>query len=99
MREYDVFSNLTGTFLEDMAEAGYPPETLDTVLCTHLHLDHCGWNTHKVDGKWVAIRAELTAADLAHTVHAHPTLAEAWMEAAHVLMGEHIHSAPPRKQS
>jgi dihydrolipoamide dehydrogenase len=47
----------------------------------------------------VAIRAELTAADLAHTIHAHPTLAEAWMEAAHVLMGEPIHSAPPRKSS
>jgi dihydrolipoamide dehydrogenase len=47
----------------------------------------------------VAIRAELTAADLAHTIHAHPTLAEAWMEAAHVLTGEPIHSAPPRKQS
>jgi dihydrolipoamide dehydrogenase len=47
----------------------------------------------------VAIRAELTAADLAHTVHAHPTLAEAWMEAAHALMGEPIHSAPPRKSS
>jgi dihydrolipoamide dehydrogenase len=46
----------------------------------------------------VAIRAELTAADLAHTIHAHPTLAEAWMEAAHALMGEPIHSAPPRKQ-
>ena len=45
----------------------------------------------------VAIRAELTATDLAHTIHAHPTLAEAWMEAAHVLMGEPIHSAPPRK--
>ena len=45
----------------------------------------------------VAIRAELTAAELAHTVHAHPTLAEAWMEAAHTLMGEPIHSAPPRK--
>jgi dihydrolipoamide dehydrogenase len=47
----------------------------------------------------VAIRAELTAAELAHTIHAHPTLAEAWMEAAHVLMGEPIHSAPPRKSS
>lgn len=52
-REYDVFSNLQGTFLEDLAAAGYPRETIDTVLCTHLHLDHCGWNTHKVDGKWV----------------------------------------------
>jgi dihydrolipoamide dehydrogenase len=47
----------------------------------------------------VAIRAELTAADLGHTIHAHPTLAEAWMEAAHVLTGEPIHSAPPRKSS
>jgi len=47
----------------------------------------------------VAIRAELTAADLGHTVHAHPTLAEAWMEAAHVVTGEPIHSAPPRKEA
>jgi dihydrolipoamide dehydrogenase len=47
----------------------------------------------------VAIRAELTAADLGRTIHAHPTLAEAWMEAAHVLLGEPIHSAPPRKSS
>ena len=46
----------------------------------------------------VAIRAELTAAELARTIHAHPTLAEAWMEAAHVLTGEPIHSAPPRKE-
>ncbi len=28
----------------------------------------------------VAIRAELTAADLGHTIHSHPTLAEAWMK-------------------
>ena len=47
----------------------------------------------------VAIRAELTAADLAYTIHAHPTTAEAWMEAGHALMGEPIHSAPPRKQA
>ena len=52
-REYDVFSNLQGSFLEDLTAAGYPAETFDTVLCTHLHLDHCGWNTKLVDGKWV----------------------------------------------
>ena len=52
-REYDVFSNLQGTFLEDLAAAGCPRESVDTVLCTHLHLDHCGWNTHRVDGRWV----------------------------------------------
>ncbi len=26
---------------------------VDTVLCTHLHVDHVGWNTKLVDGKWV----------------------------------------------
>ena len=25
---------------------------MDYVLCTHLHLDHVGWNTQLVDGKW-----------------------------------------------
>jgi len=39
-----------------------------------------------------AIRAELTATELAHTIHCHPTLAEAWMEAADVLLGEPIHT-------
>ena len=42
-----------GTFLHDMAEAGFPPESIDTVLCTHLHVDHVGWNTRLVDGRWV----------------------------------------------
>ncbi len=45
-----------------------------------------------------ALRAELTAAELAHTIHCHPTLSEAWMEAAHVLRDEPIHSAPRRKK-
>lgn len=43
----------TGPFLDDIAEAGYPRESIDTVLCTHLHVDHVGWNTMLVDGKWV----------------------------------------------
>ena len=42
-----------GPFLEDLAAAGYPREEIDTVLCTHLHVDHVGWNTMMVDGKWV----------------------------------------------
>jgi glyoxylase-like metal-dependent hydrolase (beta-lactamase superfamily II) len=40
-------------FLEDMAEAGFPRERIDVVLCTHLHVDHVGWNTMMKDGKWV----------------------------------------------
>ena len=42
-----------GTFLQDLAAAGYPPASIDTVLCTHLHVDHVGWNTMLVDGRWV----------------------------------------------
>jgi glyoxylase-like metal-dependent hydrolase (beta-lactamase superfamily II) len=41
-----------GRFLEDLAEAGYPRERVDTVLCTHLHVDHVGWNTMRVGGRW-----------------------------------------------
>ncbi|MBL6080946.1 MBL fold metallo-hydrolase [Belnapia sp. T18] len=40
-------------FLEEMAEAGFPPESIDTVLCTHLHVDHVGWNTRLVEGRWM----------------------------------------------
>ncbi len=42
-----------GPFLEDLAEAGFPRETIDTVLCTHLHVDHVGWNTMKVGDRWL----------------------------------------------
>ncbi len=42
-----------GPFLEDIARAGFPRESVDTVLCTHLHVDHVGWNTMRVDGRWV----------------------------------------------
>jgi dihydrolipoamide dehydrogenase len=37
------------------------------------------------------IRLETTTEELAHTVHPHPTLSEAVMEAAHVALGQAIH--------
>ena len=40
-------------FLHDLAAAGYPPESIDRVICTHMHVDHVGWNTILVDGRWV----------------------------------------------
>ncbi len=43
---------LQGPFLQDISAAGYPRESIDTVLCTHLHVDHVGWNTMLVDGNW-----------------------------------------------
>ena len=50
---FSIMSNLSTSFLEDMSAAGYPPESINYVLCTHLHLDHVGWNTRLVNGKWV----------------------------------------------
>ena len=44
----------------------------------------------------LAIRHELTAADIGRTVHPHPTFGEIWMEAAHAVHGECIHAQPAR---
>jgi glyoxylase-like metal-dependent hydrolase (beta-lactamase superfamily II) len=52
-RRIPTWNNLQGPFLADLAAAGYPRESIDTVLCTHLHVDHVGWNTMLVEGKWV----------------------------------------------
>ncbi|WP_025897936.1 MBL fold metallo-hydrolase [Sneathiella glossodoripedis] len=52
-REIAGWNNLQTTFLDDLEAAGYAPADIDTVLCTHLHVDHVGWNTRLVDGKWV----------------------------------------------
>jgi glyoxylase-like metal-dependent hydrolase (beta-lactamase superfamily II) len=41
-----------GDFLQRLETAGFPRESIDYVVCTHLHLDHVGWNTMLVDGVW-----------------------------------------------
>lgn len=46
------FDHRQWSFLADLTAAGFPPETIDTVVCTHLHVDHVGWNTNLVDGRW-----------------------------------------------
>ena len=51
--EVSAWNMRKGRFLEDLAEAGFPRERIDTVLCTHLHVDHVGWNTLLEDGKWL----------------------------------------------
>ncbi len=40
-------------FLHDLEAAGFSRDSFDAVLCTHLHVDHIGWNTMLVDGRWV----------------------------------------------
>ena len=50
---YKDWHQLQTGFLDDLAEAGFTRDSIDTVLCTHLHVDHVGWNTMLVDGKWI----------------------------------------------
>jgi glyoxylase-like metal-dependent hydrolase (beta-lactamase superfamily II) len=40
-------------YLKTLEDAGVRAEEIDFVLCTHLHVDHVGWNTMLVDGRWV----------------------------------------------
>jgi len=50
---WEHFHNLHTSFLEDLEDAGFPRESFDVVLCTHLHVDHVGWNTTLVNGNWL----------------------------------------------
>ena len=53
IRPGTFFDNLQTPFLDHMKEAGWHPDSVDIVLCTHLHVDHVGWNTMKVGDEWV----------------------------------------------
>jgi glyoxylase-like metal-dependent hydrolase (beta-lactamase superfamily II) len=44
---------LQTAFLRDLEQAGFPRDSITHVLCTHLHVDHVGWNTMLVEGRWV----------------------------------------------
>jgi len=44
---------LSTPFLQHLADAGWSREGVDAVVCTHLHVDHVGWNTMLQDGAWV----------------------------------------------
>ncbi|MFO7871656.1 MAG: dihydrolipoyl dehydrogenase [Kiritimatiellia bacterium] len=46
----------------------------------------------------IAVRAELTLEEMARSIHCHPTISEAWMEAAHAALGESINQPPGRKK-
>jgi glyoxylase-like metal-dependent hydrolase (beta-lactamase superfamily II) len=52
-RNVPTWNNRNDPFLEKLTLAGFHPDSIDTVLCTHLHVDHVGWNTKLDDGKWV----------------------------------------------
>ncbi|HCY04764.1 MAG TPA: MBL fold metallo-hydrolase [Gammaproteobacteria bacterium] len=51
-RTYPKWNNMQGDFLQRFGAAGFSLEQVDTVLCTHMHVDHVGWNTRWQDGAW-----------------------------------------------
>ncbi len=59
-----------GRFMAGLIAAGITPADIDFVLCTHLHVDHVGWNTRLENGQWVPTfpnaRYLLPAADNAY---------------------------------
>jgi glyoxylase-like metal-dependent hydrolase (beta-lactamase superfamily II) len=52
LRSLPNFHMLDTPFLDNFRKI-WAPEDVDAVICTHLHVDHVGWNTQLVDGKWV----------------------------------------------
>jgi glyoxylase-like metal-dependent hydrolase (beta-lactamase superfamily II) len=47
------WSMMETDYLAKIAALGLAPEDIDFVMCTHLHVDHVGWNTQRVDGRWL----------------------------------------------
>jgi len=41
------------TYLRALGAAGFSVDDIDFVMCTHLHVDHVGWNTRLQNGRWV----------------------------------------------
>lgn len=48
-----VWNDLDQPYLENLQALSVAPEQVDFVMCTHLHVDHVGWNTRLLDGSWV----------------------------------------------
>ena len=46
-------------YLANLAIAGFAPEDIDYVLCTHLHADHVGWNTRLSTGRTWPVTSEI----------------------------------------
>ena len=47
--EFEARRNLDGA----LEAAGFGVEDIDFVVCTHMHVDHVGWNTRLLDGRWI----------------------------------------------
>ncbi len=47
-----VLDRLQTPYIERLAAVGVRPEDVDTILLTHVHADHVGWNTSRSGAGW-----------------------------------------------
>ena len=52
-RNRKMFDDRVFPWMDRFRGTGLVPEDIDFVLCTHMHVDHVGWNTKLEDGNWV----------------------------------------------
>ena len=69
-RNMPYWNMLATAFLTDLEAAGWSRESVGGVICTHLHVDHVGWNTMLHEGRWIPTfpnaRYYMARAELAH---------------------------------
>lgn len=51
--KFPIAHHLDTPYLDNLRAAGVDPDKVDFVCCTHLHVDHVGWNTRLENGRWV----------------------------------------------
>ena len=51
-RSYPRWNLMQTDFLDRFQAAGFALDRVDTVLCTHMHVDHVGWNTRLLEDRW-----------------------------------------------
>lgn len=73
----------TDGFVKIVSDAKY-----DEILGVHIIGAHA---TDLIAEACIAMRLEATTEELAHTIHAHPTLSESMLEAAHATLGHALH--------